>query len=75
MDQEVAWSDEPSEVVHLTDLTFDEFMAREKSVLVMFYAPWCGHCKARTVQIEFFAVLGIRDILVRTRIRIRDPDL
>lgn len=43
--KEVAWSEEPSEVVHLTDLTFDEFMAREKSVLVMFYAPWCGHCK------------------------------
>jgi thiol-disulfide isomerase/thioredoxin len=53
MEQEVAWSEEPSDVVHLTDLTFDEFMAREKSVLVMFYAPWCGHCKARSLQIEF----------------------
>jgi len=40
-----AWADTPSEVVHLTDSTFDEFMSTEPSVLVMFYAPWCGHCK------------------------------
>jgi len=43
--QESAWSDEPSEVVHLTDDTFEEFMTENPSVLVMFYAPWCGHCK------------------------------
>ena len=42
---EAAWSDEPSEVVHLTDDSFDSFMSSESSVLVMFYAPWCGHCK------------------------------
>ena len=42
---EAAWSDEPSEVVHLTDDTFDSFMADNPSVLIMFYAPWCGHCK------------------------------
>ena len=40
---EAAWSDEPSEVVHLTDDTFDSFMADNPSVLIMFYAPWCGH--------------------------------
>jgi len=43
--KETAWSDEESEVVHLTDDTFDEFMSGNPSVLVMFYAPWCGHCK------------------------------
>ena len=42
---EAAWSDEPSEVVHLTDDTFDSFMADNPSVLIMFYAPWCGHCQ------------------------------
>jgi len=43
--KEVAWADQPSEVEHLTDATFDSFMATEPSALVMFYAPWCGHCK------------------------------
>jgi len=43
--KEKAWSDEPSEVVHLGDDTFEGFMSENPSVLVMFYAPWCGHCK------------------------------
>ena len=45
-----AWSDEPSDVVHLTDSSFDSFMTSEASVLVMFYAPWCGHCKRAKPQ-------------------------
>merc|ERR1719186_1477925 len=43
--KEVSWADEASEVHHLTDDTFDIFMKENPSVLVMFYAPWCGHCK------------------------------
>lgn len=49
-EKELAWSDEPSDVIHLTDATFDQFMAEEPSVLVMFYAPWCGHCKRMKPQ-------------------------
>ena len=37
---EKEWKDEVSEVHHLTDDTFDEFMGKENSVMVMFYAPW-----------------------------------
>ncbi|XP_065349668.1 protein disulfide-isomerase A5 [Cloeon dipterum] len=42
---EKAWSEETSEVAHLTDETFKPFLKKKKHVLVMFYAPWCGHCK------------------------------
>ena len=47
---EPSWKDEPSEVVHLTDSTFDSFLAAESSVMIMFYAPWCGHCKKMKPQ-------------------------
>ncbi|XP_021948419.1 protein disulfide-isomerase A5 [Folsomia candida] len=43
--KDAEWSDEPSEVVHLTTSTFDTTIKENPSVLVMFYAPWCGHCK------------------------------
>jgi len=43
--KEKEWSEESSEVHHLTDENFKEFVIDNPSTLVMFYAPWCGHCK------------------------------
>ena len=32
-------------VIVLTEVNFDDVVEYYPYVLVMFYAPWCGHCK------------------------------
>ncbi|KAF2896663.1 hypothetical protein ILUMI_09512 [Ignelater luminosus] len=49
---EPEWSDTDSEVVHLSLNSFDPVIKEESSVLVMFYAPWCGHCKQMKPEYE-----------------------
>ena len=33
------------DVMILTDTTFDKAVEKYEYLLVLFYAPWCGHCK------------------------------
>ncbi|VDO30271.1 unnamed protein product [Brugia timori] len=43
-EEEISWAETITEVVLLSDDTFDEFVAEHQSVLVLIYAP-CIHCK------------------------------
>ncbi|XP_034017272.1 protein disulfide-isomerase A4-like [Thalassophryne amazonica] len=46
---------EENDVVVLTDNNFETFMEGKDTVLVEFYAPWCGHCKQFAPEYEKIA--------------------
>lgn len=52
-EQEVdeSWSKE-TDVVHLTVENFDNILTKAEHALVVFYAPWCGHCKRIKPEFE-----------------------
>ncbi|KAL6097954.1 pdia4 [Pungitius sinensis] len=46
---------EENGVLIFTDSNYDSFMADKDTVLVEFYAPWCGHCKQFAPEYEKIA--------------------
>ena len=36
---------EPDLVIKLTDDNFDQTIKEKSPILVLFYAPWCTHCR------------------------------
>lgn len=51
----VVWAAGVLEPYQLTDNNFEEAITSGKWVLVKFYAPWCGHCKAMKGEYEHLA--------------------
>uniref|UniRef100_A0A8C5L3F3 Protein disulfide-isomerase A5 n=1 Tax=Jaculus jaculus TaxID=51337 RepID=A0A8C5L3F3_JACJA len=42
---EPTWEEQPTSVLHLAGDNFRDTLKKKKHTLVMFYAPWCPHCK------------------------------
>ncbi|XP_045490093.1 protein disulfide-isomerase A5 [Pieris rapae] len=43
---ETPWSEEETSVRHLSASNFKRSLKKAAYAIVMFYAPWCGHCKS-----------------------------
>uniref|UniRef100_A0A672KNU7 Protein disulfide-isomerase A3 n=1 Tax=Sinocyclocheilus grahami TaxID=75366 RepID=A0A672KNU7_SINGR len=46
------WSAEGSDVLELGDSDFDRSAAMHETLLVEFFAPWCGHCQRLAPEYE-----------------------
>ena len=57
-----------NDITVLTEATFDKAIAKYEYILVMFYAPWCGHCKKFKPELEKAAAILRKENLIVAKV-------
>ena len=63
-----------NDITVLTEANFDKAIAKYEHILVMFYAPWCGHCKKFKPELEKAAAILRKENLIVGQKKIRSTN-
>ena len=55
-------------IMILTDSTFDKAIQKYENVFVVFYAPWCGHCKKLIPDLEKISIILSQDNIIIAKV-------
>ena len=57
-----------NDITVLTEANFDKAISKYEHILVMFYAPWCGHCKKFKPELEKAAAILRKENLIVAKV-------
>ena len=57
-----------NDITVLTEATFDKALEKYEHMVVMFYAPWCGHCKKFKPELEKAAAVLRKENLIVAKV-------